>query len=76
MVIAVFYGGKSCEHDVSVVTGVQTISALKGHTILPIYIKRDGSWHLVFNYGDFSAYKKGAPFSGAHRRLGKREAKN
>ncbi|MBO5214933.1 MAG: D-alanine--D-alanine ligase [Clostridia bacterium] len=57
MNVAVFYGGKSCEHDVSVVTGVGACAKITGHNILPIYIKRDGTWHVVFNYGDFSAYK-------------------
>lgn len=59
MNVAVFYGGKSCEHNVSIVTGVGACSAIVGHNVLPIYIKQDGTWHVVYNYGDLLAYKKG-----------------
>ena len=28
MNIAVFFGGRSCEHDISIITGVQVLNAL------------------------------------------------
>lgn len=47
MVIALFYGGRSCEHEVSVATGKQVYALVKNHTVLPIYVTRDGKWLAV-----------------------------
>ena len=44
MNVAVLFGGKSSEHDISVLTGMLTINAIKNHTVLPIYIGKDGKW--------------------------------
>ena len=45
--IAVFFGGKSSEHDVSVVTALQMMENLdrKKYRIIPIYITREGDWY-------------------------------
>lgn len=59
MVVAVFYGGRSCEHDVSVITGVQAAGLLKGHEVIPVYVDRDGRWLFVKDYDDLRAYSKG-----------------
>ena len=42
-----FFGGKSCEHDVSTLTGVMTANCLdgKGYNSVPVYIGRDGRWY-------------------------------
>ncbi|MBR6788467.1 MAG: D-alanine--D-alanine ligase [Clostridia bacterium] len=42
--IAVIFGGKSCEHDVSVITGTQVLGALRKQNPLPIYIDKEGVW--------------------------------
>lgn len=43
--IAVIFGGKSVEHDISIITGLQVISNLKDeHNVVPIYISREGVW--------------------------------
>lgn len=44
MVIAVIFGGKSCEHDISVSTGRMVSAALK-HKVVPIYIDYDGTFY-------------------------------
>lgn len=60
MTVAVFYGGKSCEHDVSVVTGVQAAKLIAGrHIVIPVFAENDGSWFVVKNYDDLSAYRTG-----------------
>ncbi len=48
MNIAVFFGGKNTEHDVSIITGQLVISGLKelGHTVYPVYISKDGKWYI------------------------------
>ncbi len=45
--ILVFYGGVSCEHDISVITGVMALNALKGtnYSPTPIYIDKNGEWY-------------------------------
>ncbi|MBQ6980737.1 MAG: ATP-grasp domain-containing protein [Clostridia bacterium] len=43
--IAVFFGGVSVEHDVSVITGVLTCNSLdKSYSCVPIYVDRTGEW--------------------------------
>ncbi len=44
--IAVFFGGRSPEHDVSVVTGLQILSAIdtEKYDTFPVYISTEGEW--------------------------------
>ncbi len=43
--IAVVFGGKSVEHDISIITGLQVIDNLQSRfRVVPIYIGRDGRW--------------------------------
>jgi D-alanine-D-alanine ligase len=44
--IAVFFGGRSPEHDVSVVTGLQILGAIdpSKYEAFPVYISTDGVW--------------------------------
>jgi len=46
--VALCFGGRSAEHEVSCVSAVSTIEALesRGHTVIPIGIDREGVWHL------------------------------
>lgn len=47
LTVAVIFGGRSVEHDVSVVTGNQIIRAFDParYEVIPIYINRDGKWY-------------------------------
>ncbi|MGI6664654.1 MAG: D-alanine--D-alanine ligase family protein [Christensenellaceae bacterium] len=44
--LAVFFGGRTAEHDVSVITGTQFIENAdpKKYNIIPVYISRTGEW--------------------------------
>ncbi len=44
--IAVFFGGRSPEHDVSIVTALQLMAALDAsrYDVLPVYLGGDGQW--------------------------------
>ena len=43
MLVAVLYGGDSCEKEVSVITGIQVMNALKGrHAVVPVYMTEEG----------------------------------
>ncbi|MDD5099260.1 MAG: D-alanine--D-alanine ligase, partial [Candidatus Colwellbacteria bacterium] len=47
--IAVIFGGRSAEHDVSIITAhipiIQSLMATGQYDVVPIYIARDGSWY-------------------------------
>ncbi|GHV25837.1 D-alanine--D-alanine ligase [Clostridia bacterium] len=45
--LAVIFGGRACEHDVSVITAVQAMSAAdkNKYDIIPLYICKDGEWY-------------------------------
>ena len=47
--VAVIFGGRSTEHDVSIVTALSSVIApiamLSGYKPIPVYIARDGSWY-------------------------------
>ena len=46
--VAVFFGGRSPEHDVSVVTGLQVLSAIdeSQYDAFPVYVAPDGEWRI------------------------------
>lgn len=41
--IAVFFGGRSCEHDISIITGLQVMSACTRKCV-GVYIDENGAW--------------------------------
>ncbi|MCY4537212.1 MAG: D-alanine--D-alanine ligase [Chloroflexi bacterium] len=45
--VAVIFGGRSVEHDVSIVTGHQIMGAFPKdeYEVVPVYISRDGAWY-------------------------------
>ena len=57
--IAVFFGGVSVEHDISVITGVLTLNSLDKsiYNPVPIYIDRDGKWYTGESLFNVSNYK-------------------
>ncbi len=46
--VMVVYGGVSPEHEVAIITALQVMNALKagGHTVMPVYISKQGNWFL------------------------------
>lgn len=46
--MAVLFGGRSCEHDVSIVTALQCMDAVDTtqYDLTPVYIARDGAWYI------------------------------
>ncbi|OFW67339.1 MAG: D-alanine--D-alanine ligase A [Actinobacteria bacterium RBG_16_68_21] len=47
--VALCFGGRSAEHEVSCISAVSTLEALesRGHSVVPVGIDRDGTWHLA-----------------------------
>jgi D-alanine-D-alanine ligase len=56
--VGVIFGGRSVEHEVSVITAHQGMDALKvaGFEILPIYIAKTGHWYAGEGLYDLRAY--------------------
>ncbi|MDQ4143035.1 MAG: D-alanine--D-alanine ligase [Actinomycetota bacterium] len=56
--VAVVFGGRSVEHDVSIVTAHQVMAVLEeDHTVVPIYITREGRWLTSPGLNDLDVYK-------------------
>lgn len=66
--IGVFFGGRSTEHEISVISANQAISAFNPdkYEIVPIYISKDGRWYTgrdlltLSNYRDLQGLLKRA----------------
>lgn len=50
--VAIFFGGESLEHNVSVITGKQVMQSLnnKKYNLYPIFIDTNGTWWHIKNY--------------------------
>jgi D-alanine-D-alanine ligase len=62
-VVAVIFGGRSAEHDVSIITAhipiIQSLSASGQFDVWPIYITKDGSWYSDQAMNDLDYFKAG-----------------
>lgn len=66
--VAVFFGGRSVEHEISVISALQAISAFnrEKYNIVPIYISKQGRWYTgdnllnIRNYRDMVSLVKDA----------------
>lgn len=61
--VAVIFGGKSTEHDVSIITAIASIikplELTKQYKIEPVYIAKDGSWFWDEKLKDIKLYQSG-----------------
>lgn len=61
--IGVMFGGRTVEHEVSVITGLQAIENMdkEKYNVIPIYVSRDGNWYTgdellnIKNYKDLDS---------------------
>lgn len=65
MNIGVIFGGESCEHDISIITGEQLISKCNEYlyNIYPIYIDKQGNWLTGKKLVDLDNFEKGVKSS-------------
>lgn len=64
--IAVFFGGRSVEHEISVLSALQAINAFNSekYNIIPIYISKNGKWFTgsalldIENFKDMDSLEK------------------
>ncbi len=65
--VAVFFGGRSVEHEISVISALQAINAFNAdkYNVIPVYISKQGKWYTgpnlleMSNYRDMSQLVKG-----------------
>ena len=56
--IGVFFGSRSTEHDISIITAQLIISGLKGleYPVVPVYISKKGEWMIDESLGKLSEF--------------------
>lgn len=56
--VMVIFGGKSVEHDISIITGVLTTNVLDGvFNVIPVYISKNGEWFYGERLKNLSFFK-------------------
>ena len=57
--VAVLFGGKSVEHEVSVISAIQAIMAMdtEKYEIIPVYLTKENDMYIGPDIGDIAAYK-------------------
>ncbi|MDE7180087.1 MAG: D-alanine--D-alanine ligase [Muribaculaceae bacterium] len=57
--VAVFFGGRSVEHEISVISAIQAINAFdeNKYNIIPVYISKQGKWYTGENLLDLKNYR-------------------
>ena len=58
--VAVLFGGKSCENEISVLTGVFVLNLLdrEKYVPVPVYIHTDGGMYTSAKMTDLNVFKK------------------
>lgn len=59
MKVAVMFGGRSVEHEVSVISGIQALMSMDAsrYEAFPVYIAKDGTMYVGDKIGDIDAYR-------------------
>ncbi len=57
--VAVLFGGRSVEHEVSVISGIQALMAMDTdkYETIPVYITKDNQFYIGEDNGNIEAYK-------------------
>jgi D-alanine-D-alanine ligase len=56
--VGVIFGGRSVEHDVSIVTAHQVMAALGSrHDVVPVYVTKEGKWLTGAGLNDLAVYR-------------------
>lgn len=57
--VAVMFGGKSVEHEVSVISGIQAMMSMdtEKYEVIPVYINKNNEMYIGDKIGDIEAYK-------------------
>jgi len=59
--VAVFFGGRSTEHDISIITAISSVikplELTKKYTVVPVYITKSGKWVSDNKLKDIALYR-------------------
>ena len=57
--VAMMFGGKSVEHEVSVISGIQALKAMDTdkYEVIPVYMTKDNDMYIGSDVGDIKAYR-------------------
>lgn len=57
--VAVFFGGRSTEHEISVISAIQTINSINKakYNPIPVYISKEGRWYTGDTLLDLKNYR-------------------
>ncbi|MBL8121917.1 D-alanine--D-alanine ligase [Candidatus Saccharibacteria bacterium] len=63
LTIAVFFGGQSAEHDVSIITALTSVimplELTNKYRVIPVYIAKDGRWFVSEDLKNIAVYQHG-----------------
>ncbi len=64
--VAVVFGSRSVEHEISILTACQLMPVLaeRGAAVLPVYITKDGRWLTRPEFGEVRAFQGALPHDG------------
>ena len=59
--VAVVFGGKSCENEISVLTGTFVVNVLDGakYQVIPVYLHTDGAFYTAKSMFSLDTFRKG-----------------
>jgi D-alanine-D-alanine ligase len=61
--IGVFFGSRSTEHDVSIITAIASVvkplELTKKYNVVPVYIAKDGNWYAAEDLKDITLFTSG-----------------
>jgi D-alanine-D-alanine ligase len=57
--VAMMFGGKTVEHEVSVISGIQALKAMDTdkYEVIPVYLTKDNDMYIGSDIGDIKAYR-------------------
>ena len=57
--VAMMFGGKTVEHEVSVISGIQALMAMdtEKYEVIPVYLTKDNDMYTGSDVGDIKAYR-------------------
>ncbi len=71
MNVGVFFGSRSVEHDVSIISAVQLMDAAASadYNVIPVYISRDGLWYIGDALRRIETFREFDPMKNGVRRV-------
>jgi D-alanine-D-alanine ligase len=69
--VAVVFGSRSVEHEISIITACQAMPVLRdlGAEVVPVYITKDGRWLTKPDFIDLATFRRQLPEDGASIQL-------